>query len=124
MDAQQLLGTRFVLGGRKVGAGIDCFGVVIELARTRGVEWPDPWRQLEEDWKAGRVAPGSGFPPGWAEVSDRPRDDDVVLMGDDLSGFGYVLDGYVWTASPRAGVHRLPIDRAAAAIRQTWRKQQ
>lgn len=118
----QLLGTPYVRGGRQVGIGLDCLGVVLEMARARGVDAQDPWHLLEQNWNCGVREPGTGFPPGWRQVADAPQDDDVVLLRTDLGGVGYVLDGYVWTASRHAGVHRLPLHRARMVVSQVWRR--
>lgn len=111
----------FARGGRTV-AGIDCLGVVLLLAKARGILFPDPWHSVRHAWIDGCVVV-SGFPRGWRRVDGcSPIDDDVVLIAGDQSravGCGYVLGGLCWTAQPGHGVVRLPVDRVPIA--EVWR---
>ena len=41
VDVHDLLGVKFVNGGRDVGMGLDCWGLTMEIYRRHGVELPD-----------------------------------------------------------------------------------
>lgn len=116
--SRELLGTPFVEGGRRPGQSIDCLGVVLEMARRRGVRFPDPWDSVAASWRAGGDI-GTGFPEGWRRLAagEQLADDDVVLL--QQSGVGYVLDGYVWSAAKRVGCYCVRIDRVQPV--EAWR---
>jgi len=123
---RELLATPFRLRGRTVGVGLDCLGVTLALASSRGVtDTPDPWRVVAESWARGELPPANGFPPGWQQVdAGAPQDDDVALFTDKMSGafvgVGYVLGGHIFTASASTGVYRAPAGRFTIA--QLWRE--
>lgn len=41
MEYVDLLGARFVYGGRSVAEGFDCYGLVMEMYRRRGIQLPE-----------------------------------------------------------------------------------
>jgi cell wall-associated NlpC family hydrolase len=43
-----LIGTPFAYGGRRAGESLDCYGLVMEVAKRRGVELPDPRSPTEQ----------------------------------------------------------------------------
>ncbi len=121
-DHRDLLRAGFRRGGRNPDDALDCAGVVLELARRRMRPLRDPWDQVREQWQAGQQVPGHAFSAGWRRVDGAPADDDVVILESAREqGVGYVLDGYVWTASVEHGVYRAPLARLAPRIRQVWR---
>lgn len=119
MMADDLIGTPFREGARIPGVEIDCLGVVLEMARRRAIDLPDPWQSVAAEWRRTRSI-GSGFPVGWRRLTNEVlMDDDVVLMSG--QGVGYVLDGYVWTASPNVGCCAIQLHRASDRIEEAWR---
>ena len=41
VDLRDLIGVKFVSGGRDVGTGLDCWGLAMEIYRRYGMELPD-----------------------------------------------------------------------------------
>jgi hypothetical protein len=120
---RELLRTPFARGGRQVGRGLDCLGVVCAQLGRRGVDFPDPWQQLAASWQAGEpLDVGPLMPAGWRRLGEleRPRDLDVVFLDAARASIGLVEDGRVWTATDEGGVLRLPLERCKVA--QAWRR--
>lgn len=118
---RDLLATPYKLGGRTVGAELDCLGVVGEIARRRGLPAPDGWPSIVRAVAEGAVA--TGFPIGWARVTPIPQmqDGDVLVLPGLHPGCAIVHEGRVWTARPEAGVHAVPIERWGQAPSEVWR---
>lgn len=134
MKLEQLLGTKFVPGGRTAD-GIDCLGVALVGCKQLGNPVPDPWIAFLEQWRgAGGGEPPRlpGFPDTWRQVeyADDPaawcgdvHDGDVWLWygrGPRMPGAGVVHRGRVWTAHPRAGVVSLEPHRSRKPD-EVWR---
>jgi cell wall-associated NlpC family hydrolase len=78
---RDVLHTPYVLGGREIGAGLDCLGVVSIIARRRGLPPPDGWPSIRAAWERGELPTATGFPIGWRRqqpIRDL-RDGDVLL---------------------------------------------
>lgn len=107
MNAEQrrrLLATPYRLGGRTVGEGIDCLGVVLVLCTDLGLPLPDPWTQLRAAWRSGTVDTASGFPAGWTRVQgQQPATGDVLLYHGEHPWAAIVADGMVWSADAYVG---------------------
>lgn len=116
---RDLMRTPFRRGGRVVGEGIDCLGVVLHKLRERGLPALDPWGEVERQWQRGRLAPDDLMPAGWHLVHDQPQDGDVVFFGPRRLGVGFVEAGFVWTAHEGAGVVRTPLHQCRPV--QVWR---
>ena len=118
---RDILHTPYKLGGRTVGAELDCLGVVGEIARRRGLPAPDGWPSIVRAVAHGQAA--TGFPIGWARVTPIPQlqDGDVLVLPGLHPGCAIVPEGRVWTARPEAGVHAVPIERWAQTPSEVWR---
>lgn len=116
-----LLRLPFQRGGRIAEGAIDCLGVTLEMARRRGIPLDDPWDRLADLHRNG-LPVDHLFSPGWHRVESGPAvDDDVALLVGDELGVGWVLDGLLYTASLRHGVHRAPLSRHS--VQELWRWQ-
>lgn len=114
-----LLRTPYVEGGRSLGEGLDCVGVVLVVAFHLGLHLVDPWEQLACDYHDGLKDPGSCFPPGWCITGDdRCRDGDVLVSD---TGVAIAVDGYAWTAHRNHGVYRRPAGDVLRQARELWR---
>lgn len=115
-DFADILRTPYLLGGRTIGHGLDCLGVVLIIAQRIGLPLPDPWVSIRAAWLAGSLAPASGFPTGWVRLTDHRalRTGDVLLTFGQHAGAAIVVEGRAWSANPDVGsafaldVHRLP----------------
>lgn len=122
-DDAQLLATPFERGGRRIGHGIDCAGVVLHKLAQLGLPAFDPWAAIADRWAAGQLHELDGlFPPGWSRCADgeQLRDGDLLLFGANRMGVALVQDGVAWTARPHCGVLRLPLDRLGY-VAEVWR---
>jgi len=121
VETGDILRTPYKLGGRTVGAELDCLGVVGEIARRRGVPAPDGWPSILRAMANGSAA--TGFPPGWVKVVPIPRlqDGDVLVLPGAHPGCAIVHDGRVFTARPEAGVHAVAVHRWSQAPSEVWR---
>lgn len=129
----ELLGTKFLVGGRSA-SGLDCLGVVLLGLDQLGVPEhlrPDPWAHLRRSWEDGdRSRLAEAFPPGWTRVSPVPAvpaDGAIVLLparpgeGDDVpSHVGLCVEGYVWSARRTVGVYSAPWFRVMRRILEYW----
>lgn len=120
MDAdRELMRTPFLRGGRQLGVGIDCLGVVLHKLAEWGMPVLDPWAEVAAQWRRGELEPGHLMPDGWRLVQDQPRDGDVVFFGTDRLGVGFVEAGMVWTAVEGVGVLRQALH--VRPMTQVWR---
>lgn len=121
VPTQDILRTPYRLGGRTVGAELDCLGVVGEIARRRGLPAPDGWPSILRAMAEG--SPASGFPAGWFRIAAGSpwQEGDVLVLPGVHPGCAIVHDGRIWTARPGAGVHAVPIARWSQAPSQVWR---
>lgn len=124
--ASDLRRTPYLEGGRRVGHGIDCLGVVLEVAACLGLPAPDPWPQIEIAWRAGRLESCTGFPAGWRRLVPPPRPADW-RQGDVLLYYGshpwsaIMWEGHVWSAQPHVGVYSRPVHRWRRTPAEHWR---
>lgn len=102
---RDILRTPYQLGGREVGAGIDCLGTVLAIADRIGLPAIDPWANIASAWQAGTLDTASGFPDGWFRIAATStlEDGDVLLFFEHHPWAAIVCAGYVWTASENAG---------------------
>lgn len=87
-----MLGTPYLENGRYGDAGIDCYGLVIELLRRDGKPIPDIYNR-----KGGQDACHDIFTANlhaWREVECRPGAIALIRLGKRISHCGYVLDDY------------------------------
>lgn len=106
-------------GGRGDG-GIDCLGVVLQVAHRLGLRLEDPWPVVRRDWLRGELAIASGFPARWRRVHGALQTGDVVVMRQGAA-VGIVLQESIVSASKGNGVFRLPIARCP--VDEVWRYQ-
>jgi cell wall-associated NlpC family hydrolase len=125
---RDILSTPYVVGGRTPGVGIDCLGVVAEIARRRGVPAPDGWPSIEAAYRRGEID-HSGFPAGWVRV-DAPADPYVIRDGDVLLFYGthpwcaIVHAGHVYSSSREHGsAYCVPGYRWKVQPAEVWRWQ-
>lgn len=119
---RRLLRTPYVLGGREVGKGIDCHGVVCEVAKWRGLPVPDGWQSIRSAWESGDLDAATGFPPGWSCVDADPRDGDVMLYFDHHPWCAIVHQGNVLGASiDHGGPYCVPLYRWKRKPVELWR---
>jgi len=145
LDLRDLLATPYAThrhlaaAGGNVGGRINCVGVVQEIARRLGLPPPDFYPAVRaalasEDWAAVQAALAAarsgeaetGFPDGWIKLPStvQLRDGDVRMKlpaGRALPGAAIIVNGYAWTAIPRAGVICVPLDRLACPATEIWR---
>jgi hypothetical protein len=122
---RDVLHTPYVLGGREIGAGLDCLGVVSIIARRRGLPPPDGWPSIRAAWERGELPTATGFPIGWRRqqpIRDL-RDGDVLLyFGPEHPWSAIVHNGHVWSASPEVGgVFSMPASRWNRVPDELWR---
>lgn len=94
-----LLGTRYEVGGRTPGVGVDCVGVVLEIYKASGNPLPDPLS-----------VEGHGIV--WSEAAkkfyrltlEKPDPLDVVLIGSAERHVGVALEPGILHAHELAGV--------------------
>lgn len=123
-DLRDILRTPYALGGRVVGASIDCLGVVGEVARRRGLPPPDGWPQIRQAWERGDLPSGTGFPAGWVRcLADGPlQDGDVLLFFGAHPWCAIVHRGLVVSASASVGsAYSVPLHRWKKAPAEVWR---
>ena len=123
-ELRDILHTPYKLGGRAVGTGIDCLGVVGEIARRRGLPSPDGWPSIRDAWERGEIDSASGFPPGWRQVEPPCElcDHDVLLFFHPVPWCAIVDDGYVWSASHLQGsAYCVPAFRWRTVPSEVWR---
>ena len=124
-DLRALLRTPYREGGRDVGLGIDCLGVVVEIARHLGLPLGDPWREIEAAWRNGTLDTASGFPAGWQRIGSRIeqlRDGDVLLFYGVHPWSAIVYNEHVWSADAQVGgVFCRPLSRWSANPAEVWR---
>lgn len=125
VDLTDLMRAPYVLGGRSVQTGLDCYGTVQEIARRKGLPFPDAWRQIEADWRSGGLQPSSGFGPGWRRSPDTwptVRDGDVLVCLGRHHFCMIVHAGYLWSANPEVGhPFGVPLHRWTHAPLEIWR---
>ncbi len=125
MTVEDLIGVPFKLGARLPGPAVDCYGLVMEVCRRRGIMLPDPftshvrvmqakdwiltrltgWRRVEQP-AAGVVVelvPGAGVPAHVGVLLDARRvlhaDPQAGVIGSDLlrlQEWGLVRGFYVY----------------------------
>ena len=127
-NMRDVLHTPFKLGGREVGKGIDCLGVVAEIARRRGLPAPDGWPSIRAAWERGELPSATGFPKGWRRIPHVDlRDGDVLLFfGPEHPWSAILHGGHIWSATPdrdgTAGyVYCIPIARWTRSPDELWR---
>jgi cell wall-associated NlpC family hydrolase len=126
-DMRDILHTPYVLGGRVIGTGLDCLGVVGAIAQRRGVPPPDGWPSIRAAWEQGKLPTASGFPAGW----HRQPEDVVLADGDVLLFFGpghpwcAIIDGgHLWSSSAAVGgAYCMPLSRWHRDPNEVWRWQ-
>ena len=119
---RELLRTPFERGGRELGVGIDCAGVARAILARAGVEFPDPWDVLAQQWRKGQLDAESIMPADWYRLPAAAplRNLDLAFLDAERLSVGVVLGGHLWTATEAGGVVRLPVSRCAVA--QAWRR--
>lgn len=124
MNWTLLRATPYVWGGREIGVGLDCLGVVLCILRDHfGYVVPDPWLSMTSEAAAGR-GPGAGLPTSWFRVAECGdlRSGDVVLYFGSHPGCGVVVDGRTWSTTPHVGrPFSVPVDRDARRVVEVWR---
>jgi hypothetical protein len=118
-----ILRSRFRIGGREPGRWLDCYGVAQVIAERRGMPLPDWWQQLREDWLRGRVNT-TGFGPAWRRVDCSLRDlrdGDVLVLWSAHQWVAIVHDGHVWSCSQEAGPYCHPLTRWTRQPQEVWR---
>ncbi len=126
-DLRDILHTPYELGGRTVGVGIDCLGVVGAIAHRRGMAPPDGWPSIRAAWERGEIDSASGFPPGWTAVLEVPAptqwcDGDVLLFQEPYPWCSIVDGGHVWSASHLQGsAYCVPLYRWRTMPTELWR---
>lgn len=125
-----LRGMTYRLGGRGDDGTIDCLGVTLRKAADLGLELPDVWARVCQQWRAGRLEDATGFPADWrrlvgaelAAALAQPRDGDVwVSTNCAHAGVGIIAGGLFWSATPGAGVVSLSPARVPAPS-EVWRR--
>jgi cell wall-associated NlpC family hydrolase len=126
MIEDQVLGCRWLLGGRDPRHGVDCFGVVLWLCQQWGHSLPDLSSLVPSSGDAsGLLRP----PQGWqiVQLGQEQRGSVVWLRRDALSeivdSVGWVdQPGSIVTAIPQAGVRRLSLRRGMRErVHEIWR---
>jgi hypothetical protein len=120
---RKLLRTPYELGGRQIGAGIDCLGVVLFVLEQRGEGIPDPWETLARHYREPGQSPGdAGFPEGWRRGDPPFRDGDVLLFFGEHHWSAIVHDGFVWSSHPSPGTWSRPLNRFSKTPQEVWRR--
>jgi len=125
-DLRDILHTPYELGGRTPGIGLDCLGVVGEIARRRGMAPPDGWPSIRDAWEHDEIEASTGFPPGW--VKQDPvvgvEDGDVLLFFEPHAWCSIVDGGMLWSASHEQGsCFCMPLFRLRRKPIEVWRWQ-
>jgi hypothetical protein len=121
-EIDDLLAAPYQWRGRDPLKGLDCLGVVLNVASRHGLPAPDPWKDIGEAYKAGTLDTSTGFPDGWHRVSGELHELDIVLFrarGEESCGI--IHDGYLLSADRVIGVYRLPLHRWRHDPREIWR---
>jgi cell wall-associated NlpC family hydrolase len=127
VPVDDLIGTPFVRGGRQPGVALDCLGLVLEVARRRGIPAVDPWDLLRSRWDAGdREIGDKHFPVGWDQTCSEPQANDLLVMLDPRANTETHLafvdsPGWVIQSTEVAGVVRTPLARVSHLIRRVYR---
>ena len=79
VNVSQLVGTKFVDGGRDVNKGLDCWGLVMEVFKRYGVELPDFTVDAFAFVMIDRLANKAMGSPSWEEVH-YPESEDAPLV--------------------------------------------
>jgi hypothetical protein len=123
-ELQDVLRTPYLLGGRQVGIGLDCLGVVAEVARRRGIPPPDGWPSIRSAWEQGQVDTSTGFPAGWCRMPPGTTavDGDVLLLWTGMHPWcAIVHEGLVVSAHPDSGPYAMPLWRWRQPVSELWR---
>jgi hypothetical protein len=124
-DLRDVLHTPYELGGRTVGVGLDCLGVVGEIARRRHLPVPDGWPTIRRAWELGELPTATGFPPGWVRMPAGVvlRDFDVLLFFGPSHPWCAIIDfDRVWSASAEIGSpYAIPLARWRTPPAEVWR---
>lgn len=124
-EFRDLLATPYALGGRTIGVGIDCLGIVGEIARRRGIPAPDGWPSIRAAWQRGEIDAATGFPAGWRRVHDCGlvfEELDVLLFFSPHPWCAIVDGGRLWSASELQGsAYCLPLSRLHRDPDEVWR---
>lgn len=118
-----ILASRYKIGGRELGRFLDCYGVVKTLAERRGTPIPDWWQQLRRSWLDGRLDT-SGFGDGWHRVDcplSEVRDGDVLILQGRHQGVAIVHAGHVWTSNETMGPYARALCRWSQLPAEVWR---
>lgn len=120
---QDILRSRYRLGGRTAGVELDCLGTVLEGCRRLGLCLPDPWADIRRQWIAGHVEAACGFPPCWvrrAEPFDL-REGDVLLFYGSHPWVAIVAHAHVWSADIELGsAYARPLFRWQKRPAEVW----
>lgn len=82
MKAEDLVGVKFVEGGRDLG-GADCLGIAILEAKRLGRYLADPGRNTVERVRSGRLGAHTLVPSGWKPVRGDLEPGDFLLLEQD-----------------------------------------
>lgn len=122
---RDILHTPYALGGREIGAGLDCLGVVNAIAARRGLPPPDGWPSIRAAWERGELATATGFPAGWRRQwhLGEFHDGDVLLYhGPGHPWAAIVHAGCVWSSSEDVGsAYCMPVSRWRRPPDELWR---
>lgn len=119
-----ILASRYRLGGRQVGAWLDCYGTAIEVVRRLGLCVEDQWALLRRDWLAGRIDAHTGLPSCWVRTADSRRlsEGDLLLYYGQHPWVAAVAHGHVWSADASLGAaYCLPVWRWRRVPAEVWR---
>ncbi len=103
-----ILSSRYRLGGRRPGVALDCLGTCAEIGARIHACVGDPWKQIHEDWLAGKIDASSALPKCRvrAEPGAALRHGDLLLFYPPAPAHPWVAIvafGHVWSADAKIG---------------------
>jgi len=77
-----LIGIPFLLRGRDIDQGVDCWGLAAHALRMESIEIMDAWKNIADAWDDGDSLDHLPEPDGWEEIDPQEATRlDVIIIG-------------------------------------------